>query len=123
MQPLFAVSSSVIGRDEENGEKDIEITFTPESEGVYNATVIFSDGKGFSYEIALSAVVTSVSGIKGDSVSEKRPYGFNRNLYVSAPRGYCCECIYFKGNSCKNDKGDRSGNCNPRSSKECDCGS
>lgn len=44
---LFAVSSSVIGRDEENGEKDIEITFTPESEGVYNATVIFSDGKGF----------------------------------------------------------------------------
>ena len=65
---LFAVSSSVIGRDEENGEKDIEITFTPESEGVYNATVIFSDGKGFSYEIALSAVVTSVSGIEGDSV-------------------------------------------------------
>ena len=94
---LFAVSSSVIGRDEENGEKDIEITFTPESEGVYNATVIFSDGKGFSYEIALSAVVTSVSGIKGDSVSEKRPYGFNGNLYVSAPRGTVVNVFTLKG--------------------------
>ena len=93
----FAVSSSVIGRDEENGEKDIEITFTPESEGVYNATVIFSDGKGFSYEIALSAVVTSVSGIKGDSVSEKRPYGFNGNLYVSAPRGTVVNVFTLKG--------------------------